>query len=168
MEWMAPFMADFDKRPMWHIAMPGAGAIHSIGGAATATAEDHHEGDGGQRPRVPFFDLVQNRVGDTADEIRRDLQPIEFFQMATDVTHAHIARIHGVRHGARTGGDLVTHSCRSNHRSGAGPCRSAAARSCPFGRGERQSKAPVSPWTIFRLIPFRRLSCTGGGVLPCS
>jgi len=30
---MAPVSGGFDSTPMWHIAMPGAGAVHPISGA---------------------------------------------------------------------------------------------------------------------------------------
>ncbi|SIT18987.1 hypothetical protein SAMN05421759_1382 [Roseivivax lentus] len=38
-----------------------------------------------QRPALPFPDLIQNSVGDTADQVGRDLQAIEIEQMGLDV-----------------------------------------------------------------------------------
>jgi hypothetical protein len=35
--------------------------------------EEHHRIDGIERPVLPFPDLVEDRVGDPADEIGRDL-----------------------------------------------------------------------------------------------
>ena len=35
-------------------------------------------------------------------------------------------------------------------------------------RGTSISKAPASPFTVLRPVPFRRFGCTGGGVSPGS
>src|SRR5262249_44518761 len=47
-----------------------------------------------QRARLPGGDLLQHRIGDRADQIRRDLNAIEIAQMADDLARAHATRVH--------------------------------------------------------------------------
>ena len=55
--------------------------------------EKHHRIDRVERPVLPFPHLVENRVGDPADQIGRDLGAIEFGQVALDLAHRHAARV---------------------------------------------------------------------------
>ncbi|CAM3332824.1 hypothetical protein KOXY103107_17460 [Komagataeibacter xylinus] len=56
--------------------------------------EEHHRIDHLQRPVLPGCHFVQNGVGDDADQVRRSFHPIDFKQMALDLTYAHPTRIH--------------------------------------------------------------------------
>ncbi|CAM5602904.1 hypothetical protein ATER59S_05514 [Aquamicrobium terrae] len=56
--------------------------------------EDQRE-TGVERPILPFGHLFQHRVGDGRDQVRRDVDTVEFLQVAADLAHAHAARIHG-------------------------------------------------------------------------
>jgi hypothetical protein len=55
--------------------------------------EDHHRIDRIERPRPPFLDLVEHGVGDAADQVGRDLEPVELLEMPADVAHAHPPRV---------------------------------------------------------------------------
>jgi hypothetical protein len=46
-----------------------------------------------QRPGLPGGDLLENGVCDHADEIRRDVQPVEIADVGDDLPHAHAARV---------------------------------------------------------------------------
>ncbi|MCW2319221.1 hypothetical protein M2322_004790 [Rhodoblastus acidophilus] len=52
-----------------------------------------------QRSVLPFRDLVEHGVGYRADEIGRNLDAVKLAQMALDLAHAHVARVH--RHDLR-------------------------------------------------------------------
>src|SRR4051794_13763981 len=47
-----------------------------------------------QRPRLPCRDLVQHRVGDRADQVRRDVDAVQLAQVADDLAGAHAPRVH--------------------------------------------------------------------------
>jgi len=47
-----------------------------------------------QRAGVPGCDLLQHRVGDCADQIRRDLDTVEIAERADDLARAHTAGVH--------------------------------------------------------------------------
>lgn len=47
--------------------------------------EDHDRIHPVQRPALPFADLVEHGIGHTADQIGRDLQPIDLFKMGADI-----------------------------------------------------------------------------------
>ena len=57
--------------------------------------EEHHRVHRLQRPRLPGRDLAHHRVGDLADELRRDLHRVHLGQEALDLAHRHAARVHG-------------------------------------------------------------------------
>ena len=56
--------------------------------------EEHQRIDCFQGAGLPGCDLLQNRVGDRADQIRRDIDPVEIAQMANDLARAHDAGVH--------------------------------------------------------------------------
>ena len=56
--------------------------------------EEHQRIDRLERPGLPGGDLLQDGVGDGADEIGRDLDPVEFAQVSDDLADAHAAGIH--------------------------------------------------------------------------
>src|SRR6185369_1178600 len=47
-----------------------------------------------QRPRLPGGDLLQHRISHRADQIGRDLDPVEIAQMADNLAGAHAAGVH--------------------------------------------------------------------------
>src|SRR3954454_1055799 len=47
-----------------------------------------------QRPRLPCRDLVQHRVSDRADQVWRDVDPVQLAQVADDLQGAHAPRVH--------------------------------------------------------------------------
>lgn len=47
-----------------------------------------------QRALLPLLDLRQYLVGDGGDQVGRDLQAVQFLQVALDLSHAHAACIH--------------------------------------------------------------------------
>ncbi|MEY9900831.1 hypothetical protein ABIA44_005005 [Bradyrhizobium sp. USDA 329] len=51
--------------------------------------EEDHRIDRFQRPALPFADLVENRVGDLADQIGGHLGAVELGQMALDLPYRH-------------------------------------------------------------------------------
>ncbi len=51
--------------------------------------------NGFERTPLPRGDLVENGVGDGADQIGRNLHAVKIAQMSGDLPHAHAARIHG-------------------------------------------------------------------------
>ena len=51
--------------------------------------EEHHRIDRVERPVLPVANLVQHGVGDPADQVGRDLDGIEFAQVALDLTDRH-------------------------------------------------------------------------------
>src|SRR6202034_496572 len=53
----------------------------------------HHRIDRVERPVLPLPHLVQDRVGDPADEIGRHVGGVKFGQVALDLPHRHAARI---------------------------------------------------------------------------
>ena len=50
---------------------------------------------GVERPVLPFGHLLQNRIGHRRDQVRRDVDAVEFFQMAADLAHRHAAGVQG-------------------------------------------------------------------------
>ena len=56
--------------------------------------EEHQRVADIERPVLPFRHLVQHRVGDRRDQVRRDIDAIEFLEMAADLAHRHAAGIH--------------------------------------------------------------------------
>jgi len=56
--------------------------------------EENQRIDRLERPGLPSRDFLQNRVGDHADQFRRDVDAIEFVQMPDDLPVAHAAGVH--------------------------------------------------------------------------
>ena len=56
--------------------------------------EEHQRVADIERPVLPFRHLVQHRVGDRRDQVRRNIDAVEFLKMAADLAHRHPARIH--------------------------------------------------------------------------
>src|SRR5215467_12566755 len=86
---------------------------------------------------LPRCDLLQHRVGDRADQIRRDLDTVEIAQMADDLTCAHAPGVH-----------------RNDLSSNPGKRRWYLAISCGSkrawrSRGTSSSICPVSVMTVF-------------------
>ena len=55
--------------------------------------EKHHRVDRIERPVLPFPHLVQNRVGDPADQVGRDLGAVELGDVALDLANRHAAPV---------------------------------------------------------------------------
>ena len=49
---------------------------------------------GVERPVLPFGNFLEHGIGDGRDEIRRDVDPVEFLEMAADLTHRHATGVH--------------------------------------------------------------------------
>lgn len=47
-----------------------------------------------KRSVLPLADLVQNRISDRRDQVRRHVGAVELFEMPADLSHRHAARIH--------------------------------------------------------------------------
>jgi hypothetical protein len=78
-----------------------------------------------QRAGLPGGDLLQHRIGDGADQIRRDLDAVEIAQMADDLARAHAARQRTRktrRHRVRRGITGTERRCdwHETHQGGAG------------------------------------------------
>jgi hypothetical protein len=58
-----------------------------------SASEENNRIDGIERAVLPLAHLVQDGVGDPADEVRRDLYAVEFCKMALDLAHRHAAGI---------------------------------------------------------------------------
>ena len=56
--------------------------------------EEDHRIDVLQRPLLPRADVLDDRVGDAADQVVADLDAVELGQVRLDVTNAHPARVH--------------------------------------------------------------------------
>lgn len=56
--------------------------------------EEHDRVDRFQRPGLPGGDLVEHRVGHRADQVGRDLDPVELAQVGDDLPGAHAAGVH--------------------------------------------------------------------------
>jgi transposase-like protein len=56
--------------------------------------EENERIDGFERPGLPSRDLLQHGIRDGADEVRRDVDAIEFAQMAHNLARAHAASVH--------------------------------------------------------------------------
>ena len=56
--------------------------------------EEHQRVAQVERPVLPLRNLVQHRVSDRRDQVRRNLDAIEFLEMAADLPNRHPARIH--------------------------------------------------------------------------
>jgi hypothetical protein len=55
--------------------------------------EEHHRIDRVERAVLPFAHLIEDGVGDPADQIGRDVDPVELAQMALDLPYRQAARI---------------------------------------------------------------------------
>jgi hypothetical protein len=56
--------------------------------------EEHQRVDRLERPGLPGRDLLQHRIGDGADQVRRDLDAVQIAQMPRDLARAHAPRVH--------------------------------------------------------------------------
>jgi len=56
--------------------------------------EEHQRIDRLQRPGLPGGDLVENGIRHRADEVGRNLDAVQFAQVADDLPGAHAARVH--------------------------------------------------------------------------
>src|SRR6187551_1960206 len=56
--------------------------------------KEHNGIDRLERPGLPDSDLLQHRVGDGRDQVRRDLDAVELLQMPDDLAVAHAAGAH--------------------------------------------------------------------------
>ena len=103
-----------------------------------------------QCPALPFANLVQNGIGDAADQVGRDLQAIEIEQMRLDIPDR------------QTGGikpdDLVIHSTGPGltlqHQLG--------SKLLSRSRGTATGNSPSSPFSTFGVEPLRRLGWPDG------
>ena len=47
-----------------------------------------------ERPVLPFRNLVQHRIGDRRDQVGRDINAVEFLEVAADFPDRHAAGVH--------------------------------------------------------------------------
>ena len=61
------------------------------------SVKDHNGIHPVQRTALPVPNLVQHRIGDPADQVRRDLQPIDILKMDLNIAHRQTGGIKPVR-----------------------------------------------------------------------
>ena len=102
------------RSPYWHEAF--------IADLDPNGIEEHQRVADIERPVLPFRNLVQHRVGNRRDQIRRNLDAVEFLEMATDFADRHPARIHRddfvveIREPTLVFGDQLRIKCSSRSR----------------------------------------------------
>ena len=108
---MAPLDGGFDSTPIWHIAMPGAGAIHPISGVPSLTVDDRRIHERARAQRYPLVGEVAVHLGEQLLGQRVRLQQVAEVQDRRLVRDPVIAKLDAreVPHGVAVIQHLLGH-----------------------------------------------------------